>query len=50
MLKSGLLVYVILTCHRLKSQINLGIRIQEVDKDLGRKMASETLVARLTYR
>jgi hypothetical protein len=47
MLKSGVLAHVILTCHCLKSQINLGIRMQEVDKDLGRKTASETLVGRL---
>ena len=47
MLKSGVLAHVILTRHCLKSQINLGIRIQEVDKDLGRKMASETLVRQL---
>ena len=40
-------VYVILIRHRLKSQINLGIRLQEVYKELGRKMASETLVGLL---
>ena len=28
----------------LNTQINLGIRIQEADKQLGGKMASETLV------
>ena len=48
MLKSGIWAHIILTCHCLKSQINLGIRIQEVDKDLGRKTASETLVSLLT--
>ena len=49
MLKSAKLVYVILTYDRLKSEINLGIRIQEVDKDLGRETASETLVERILH-
>ena len=38
------LVNAILTYDCLKSQINLGIRIRDVDKELGRKTASETLV------
>ena len=38
--------YEILIYSRLKPQINLGIRIQEADKQLGGKMASETIVER----
>ena len=43
-LESPKLAYGILTYCGLKSQINLGIRIQEVDKELGRQMASDTIV------
>jgi len=40
MLQSRQLIYVILIRHRLNTQINLGISMREVYKDLGRKMAS----------
>lgn len=43
----GRLVECVLIFDRLITQINLGIRIQEVYKELGGKMASYTVVRRL---
>jgi len=44
--KIELPVHVILTYHCLKSQINVGIRMQKVDKTFGGQMAGETIVRR----
>lgn len=46
--RMGKMVQGLLICGGLKPQINVGVRIQEVDKELGHEMASETLVGLLS--